>query len=313
MLTVTGLEGTYRLTPQDAPKGKFGGILRGERIHDGLAVSAKKLPQATVPDQQSARQKVGHLDHHGITPTIETVEYQGDSYLIRPYIEGTCFKTILKKHAIRKHLEPLFFVKAAVSLLKTLEHVHSKGLVHRDIKPSNLILKHTPQQHPCTWNPSNIVLIDFEQACVYPAAEPSRAPFALVYSPPEQLLNHNELVCPASDLFALSVTLFELLSGSAPWVDCNAEVLMHLQLTYPMRHRPGIDEPLFEILAKAAYKEPFKLPPRRLADEVIVEILGQGIAKRYQSALDMRIELENYLNANPEIPKHNLWGKWFGK
>lgn len=310
MLLLKGQKGTYKLSASDSTKGKFGGILRGERVEDRLAVSAKKLSNSST--DTLLRQKIDQLNHPGLTPTLETIHHQGDTYLIRHFVEGTCFKTILKKHAIHKHLEPSFYAQATINLLRTLEYIHSQGIIHRDIKPSNIIVPHGPKQHPRTWSPAEVVLIDLEQACAFPSHEHARSPFALVYSPPEQLLNHQELVCPASDLFALAVTLFELLAGSAPWVDCNAELLLHLQLTYPMKQRPGIDQPLFEILAKAAYKEPFKLPPRRLANDVIVEILKKGIAMRYQSANEMRVALEDYLVANPSMAKRSLWDKWFG-
>ncbi|PZX17295.1 hypothetical protein LX69_01610 [Breznakibacter xylanolyticus] len=95
------------------------------------------------------------------------------------------------------------------------------------------------------------------------------------------------------------VTLYEMFAGSAPWVDCNAEILLNLQLTYPMKRPSRIDESLFSIIARAAYKERFPLPPKRLAANVIEAILQQGIANRYPDAETMRNDLTKYLESHP--------------
>lgn len=314
MLTLEGKLGTYHLTPNQQPKGKFGGILLGERLEDGLRITAKKLPKTVSDDEQALRQTIVALQHPNLAPSIETIGHNNDTYLIRPYIEGSSFKTIFKKHSLHKHLEPSFFIEATIHLLNGLEYLHNNNLVHRDIKPANIILRHDKKCRPKDWRPSDVVLIDFEQACHFPVESPSRSPFALVYSPPEQLLNHNELVCPQSDFFALGVTMYEVLAGSPPWVDCNAEILLNLQLTYPMKRPSGIDERLFPILERAAYKERFNLPPRRLAPEVVESILKKGIEQRYANAVDFRQALVDYKRSMPvPIRKANWLVNWFNR
>lgn len=311
MLVLTGASGQYQIDDSQPQKGKFGGFMAGFRSADQLKVAAKRIALPKSTDDQKKLDAILQLQHKALSPTIDIIPAGDVAYVIRPFLEGTSFKTVIKKSSIRKQLGADFFVKATIHLLNGLQQLHENRLIHRDIKPSNIIICHPPGQSPKHWQPENVVLIDFEQACLYPIENRVRTPFALVYSPPEQLLNHNWLVCPSSDLFALTITLYELLAGSAPWVDCNAEILMNLQLTYPMKRPSGIDEQLFEILAKAGYKEPFPLPPKRLAPEVIEGILKKGVAKRYTSVNELTADLQNYLKSHPQKIKQNWWQRMF--
>jgi serine/threonine protein kinase len=310
-MVLNGRLGQYELTQAKGPKGKFGGIWQGKRVADGLLVTAKNLSQD--PKGDAVRQVVLSLEHPNIAQSLEVIDVDGNLYLVRAFVEGTSLKTIAQKYSLHKHLSPSFYIEMAIHLLLGLEYLHSKGLVHRDIKPSNIIVKHLPKAHPGTWKPSDVVLIDLELACLYPVHSNTRSPFSMVYSAPEQLLNHNHLVAPSSDLFALTVVLYELMSGTAPWADCNAELLMNLQLTYPLKKPRHVDDALFAIMARAGYKEPFPLPPRRLAPHVVESILAKGVQNRLASAADYRKLLQDYLAGSPKLDRPNwferfLWG-----
>ena len=79
--------------------------------------------------------------------------------------------------------------------------------------------------------------------------------------------------------------------GKAPYTDCNPEVLINLQLTYPMKQPARMDDALFAVLSKAAYKQRFPLPPRRMTPAAIEQTLRQGVEGRYASAAEMLDDL----------------------
>lgn len=106
------------------------------------------------------------------------------------------------------------------------------------------------------------------------------------------LLKYNKLVGPWSDLFALSVMLFQLIMGKAPYSDCNPEILVNLQLTYPMKKPTRMTDELYACLSKAAHKGVFRLPPRRLTPQEIENTLQDGINGRYKTAAEMLEDLE---------------------
>lgn len=309
MLIIEGNTGTYKLETSGQKAGKFGKVMIGKRDEDQLHVIGKLIPPPTTTDEKKRLETIINIKHQNLAQTIEIIEHQEQFYLIREYYEGSSLKHIISKSNLRSKLSAKFFLKASCFLLEGLHDFHQNNLIHRDIKPSNIILRHTPDSNPMEWNPADVVLTDFEQSAIFPVNNRNRSPFALIYSPPEQLLNHNWLTCPATDLFSLAVSIYEMLSGKAPWVDCNAEILLNLQLTYPIKRPSGISEELFKVIAKAAYKESFPLPPKRLAPEVIESILIKGIDHRYQSALDMKSDLEHNIDTLQTITKHSIWDR----
>jgi serine/threonine protein kinase len=313
MLTLKGEHGTYQLDDNVPKKGKFGGIITGRRVEDNLAISAKRIIYPITQQDHEKLNRIITINHPSLARTIEIVAADQSIFLIREFYEGSNLKTIFKKNSLHRHLSHHFFTKMAISLLEGLEQLHQMGLLHRDIKPANIIIRHSPGEHPRHWTPERAILIDFEQASVYPLTSASRSPFALVYSPPEQLLNHSELINASSDLFALSITLFEMLAGRPPYMDCNAEILLNLQLTYPLKNVKGVDPDLFNILAKASYKEPFPLPPKRLPQDRIIQILETGIVNRYHTAGDFKVNLERFILTHPEKPALPFWKKWLKK
>lgn len=292
MEQLTGKQGTYILTGRQGGKGKFGGIWTGTTADGKKKVSVKcieKYGQA-LP---GLIERLVAIEHPNVAQTFESwVGEDGCLYIVREYVEGTDLKTILTTKELYRKVDEIKFVYAGLSVLRALEKVHEAGVIHRDVKPSNIIIPHAEGESPVEQDFSNAVLIDFEQCSAYPDTSDVRSSFALVFSPPEMLLKRNKLVCPASDLFSLSVSLFQLIMGKAPYTDCNPEILVNLQLTYPMKQPARMDDKLYAVLSKAAYKAAFPRPPRQLQPAVVEEILREGIAGRYQSAKAMFEDLQ---------------------
>lgn len=291
METITGHNGTYILTGRQGGKGKFGGIWTGTTADGSTPISVKCIERygQALP---SLMQRLAAISHPNVAQVVDTwVGTDGCLYIVRQYVEGTDLKSIFTNKPLYRKTDELKFIHAGLAVLRALQAVHDAGIIHRDIKPANIIIPHSPGQDVLQQDFSRAVLIDFEQCSSYPDTSDVRSSFALVYSPPEMLLKRNRLVCPASDLFALSITLFQLIMGKAPYTDCNPEILVNLQLTYPMKQPARMDDTLFAVLSRAAHKASFPRPPRQLSPDVVEDILRQGIAGRYQTASDMLHDL----------------------
>lgn len=292
METITGHNGSYILTGRQGGKGKFGGIWTGTTADGSTPISVKCIERygQALPELM---QRLANVHHANVAPVLDTwVGDDGCLYIVRQYVEGTDLKTVFTTKSIYRKVDELKFVHAGLAVLRALEAVHASGIIHRDIKPANIIIPHKPDEDVLLQDFSRAVLIDFEQCSAYPDTSDVRSSFALVYSPPEMLLKRNRLVCPASDLFALSISLFQLIMGKAPYTDCNPEILVNLQLTYPMKQPARMDDTLFAVLSRAAHKATFPRPPRQLSPDVVEDILRQGIAGRYQSAAEMLQDLQ---------------------
>ncbi len=291
MILIKGDTANFLLNQESAKKGRFGTIWQGIRESDQLPVAIKSLklihPQAT-----SVLSLLKQINHPCIAPVIDYFIRNHELFVVRPYFAGTDLKTILKNPSIQRKIEGLNYIKMTKALLPALDLIHNHNIVHRDIKPSNILILHSQEQEPETWDFSKVMLIDFEQSTNFPDNSGIRAPFALIYSPPEMLLKYNYLINPSSDLFSLAITLYHLIANKPPYTDCNAEILINLQLTYPMKPTTAMDDLFFSVIAKAAYKEPFPLPPRRMNPPDIERILKLSMEKRYQSAQAMLEDID---------------------
>lgn len=231
-----------------------------------------------------------------ITSSIE-INDKGRSYVARPFLEGTTLKEIIASSKIRKSISPKFIAECFVHLSNGLDLLHAQGFLHGDIKPSNLLVAHPPGIKPIDWKPENIRLIDFETSMRFPTVENSRRPFAMGYSAPEQLLNHGHLACPATDIFALGITLFETLTGKQPFAYHDPELLLHLQLNVPVSPSSKLTPGMFKLILKATNKIPFRLPPAMLTSKEVETILKDGIKGRYSSAGEFSAELMQVMNS----------------
>ena len=88
--------------------------------------------------------------------------------------------------------------------------------------------------------------------------------FALIYSPPEQVLNCPELINATTDIYSLAITLYELLTRKVPFSNPHPTLLMHLQLVQALPKHRNIPDLLFEILQRATAKYSFQRPPAQL-------------------------------------------------
>lgn len=282
----------YILTNRKGSKGKYGGVWIGTTEDGSTAITVKSIPQWNQ-SLFDLMQRLGNINNQYVTRTLETfVGDDGCLYIVREYIEGTDLKTIFTDKSIYRRIDEKKFIEVGKSILKGLIATHEVGIIHRDIKPSNIIIRHKPNENVLDADFSNIAIIDYEQCSAFPNNSDVRSSFALIYSPPEMLLKYNSLVGPWSDLFALSVMLFQLIMGKAPYTDCNPEILVNLQLTYPMKQPARMADDLFAVLSHGANKQTFRVPPRRMTPDEIEQTLRLGVQNRYQSANEMLIDLE---------------------
>ncbi len=294
MQTLVGGKYTYQIDGRIGEQGKFGGIYLGTTSDKSLKVSVKAItnynPQ--LPEILSRLQKV---ENQYIASVIEWFVKDECLYIVREYIDGFDLKTAFANKRLMRKIGWKKIVLAGISVLKGLSEAHKSGIVHRDIKPSNVVVRFCGTEKYETADFSNVALIDFEQASLFPDVSGEKTPFALIYSPPEMLLNFNNLVCPASDLFSVGILLFQLISGGSPYPETNPEFLMNLQLTYPIKKSFWMKDSVYKVISKATHKQSFRMPPSRMTRDEIEQTLISGINGRYSSADEMITELEKIL------------------
>lgn len=149
---------------------------------------------------------LARLQHPNIVGVRRLFKSNNTAYMVLDYIEGPNLKD-WRKH-LRRKLEQADLDKLLIPLLGALELVHRKELLHRDIAPKNVMI--APPFHP--------ILIDFGAARQL-VAQQSQTFAALLtpgYAPFEQYVATGRNQGPWTDIYALSASVYELITGQLP-------------------------------------------------------------------------------------------------
>jgi serine/threonine-protein kinase len=197
---------------------------------------------------------LARLQHPNIVEVVTAGTTQDDlrvPYIVMEKLNGHSLRNVLK----RKGRLPAGTVAIiGIELLAALEHAHSQGVVHRDVKPDNVLIHRTRD------GGAVIKLLDFGIMKIMTevsADTGQRFIGTFRYGAPEQL--RGEAVTPSSDLYAVGLVLYELLSGRGPFDDEAGEIEIaaaHLDRRAPLLP-PDVAPPrLAEAVDRALAKDP---------------------------------------------------------
>ena len=243
----------YRIDGLVARSG-MASIFRGTDVRNGRQV-AIKIPHPEVEsdpalfDRFHREEEIGKtLDHPGVMKVFAD-EDRSRVYMVMEWVEGRLLRKILDEQG---KLPSERAVHLALRILDALEYIHSRGVAHRDLKPENVMVDQS----------DNIKLIDFGIAA---NAKSRRLTFAKLsqtmgtpdYISPEQVKGKRGDA--RTDLYALGVMLYEMLTGKVPFSGENAFLIMNDRLlNNPMPPReldPSITPQLQEIIYRALERD----------------------------------------------------------
>ncbi len=285
-------------------KNKFGTTYKCLNTQNNKTVVLKQLKSPLQIESIEVLEKINSIANKKL---LKSRFFTSDNlhYIVRGYIEGTDLKSILKSPIKYSHLSPSFIIRLYIQLLEQLKVLHQSGILHTDIKPSNILILHKPKEKIKYWTPENIRLIDYERAILFPVPSSFKYKgFSMIYSPPEQILKRTDLFDESLDIFSATITFLEIFSKQKPLYDCNAEVMINLQLTYPIPKPRKVSQEIFDIISPAIYKQRFARPPRLLSHSEITQTLESGIKQRLHTPEKLIKQLNLWLTANNKKEDH---------
>jgi tRNA A-37 threonylcarbamoyl transferase component Bud32 len=245
----------------------------------GREVAIKILPHELMHDPtfrtrfNREAHTIATLEHPAIVPVYDFGEEDGQPFLVMRYLSGGSLVS-------RIHAGPIPAEEAAKILSRigsALDAAHSKGVVHRDLKPANILF----DQY------GNAYLSDFGIAHLSDAGGTLTGSMVIgtpAYMSPEQV-SGDKKVDGRSDIYALGIVVFEMLTGQAPFqADSPLKVMMMHVSTPP----PKISE------------ADVKLPPGSSA--VLERALAKEPDQRYQKAADFSRAFDEVTAERKPIP-----------
>ncbi len=265
--------------------------LARDRVLDRLVV-IKSLhgrwsddPVARARFEREARAAAA-INHPHVVGVYDYGAHQGSAYLVLRYVEGGTLRRQLTAHG---RLSADEATRIVGQILAGLDAIHAAGLVHRDVKPENVLVG----------TDGLLRITDF--GIVVAAVDPRLTTHGQIwgtpaYMAPEQALGRP--VSPATDVYAVGIVLFELLTGRLPFIGNEAAAVALAQVSFPP---PALGE----------------VNPATDAAPALEAVLRRALAKdprqRYQTAAAMAqalasaqgasaLDASGALDARPTVP-----------
>ena len=198
---------------------------------------------------QREAQSATSLVHPHIVNIYDVGEEEGINYIVMEYVDGMTLKQYIQQYSpipVEKTIDIMKQLASAIAF------AHHNSIIHRDIKPHNILMDRE----------GNVKITDFGIAMALSATSITQTNAVLGsvhYISPEQA--RGGMATKKSDIYALGIVMFELLTGQLPFSGESAVsvALKHLQAETPSvkRWNPAIPQSVENIVLKATAKDPF--------------------------------------------------------
>ncbi|MBI3725281.1 serine/threonine protein kinase [bacterium] len=273
--------GAHDPAPEDCPiygyeilaelgKGAMGVVYKARHIATNRLTALKILPLKLARDshylERFKREAIAAmaLRHENVVTAYDFGGSEEYYYLALEFVEGETLEKRLEREGRIPEVEALIAVRQ-VSL--ALEEASKRGIIHRDVKPDNIMITREGVAKLCDFG--IVKLLDRDEGAVTVAGTTVGTPF---YIAPEQARGEDDLDT-RSDIYALGITLFHLVTGSVPFTGNSqgAILVRHIleEIPDPRTFRPEITAACSEIVKRMTRKrreDRYTTPGELIAD-----------------------------------------------
>lgn len=193
-------------------------------------------------------QAAAALAHPNIVEIYDVGDYKGHHYIVMEFVSGKTLKQVIRSRGPLVNEEAIDIMK---QLCSAVSEAHARGIIHRDIKPQNVIVKAD----------GSVKILDFGIATAKGSMQLTQANNVMGsvhYLAPE--LARGEAATPQSDIYALGIVLYEMLSGDVPFkADQAVQIaLKHMREAMPSVRamNASVPQSVENIITRATAKDP---------------------------------------------------------
>ncbi len=247
------------------------------------------LPSLTgsAKARQYFRQEVelaASLNHPNIVAIRDSGVSQGQYYFSMNYIHGQPLDRYVQSKALSIREKLALFGK----ICDAMAHAHHRGVIHRDLKPSNILVDERGEPHILDFGLAKTAtnLNAAGDGTVMPTIT-GQIKGTVAYMSPEQAAGRSDLVDVRTDVYSLGVVLYQMCTGKLPYdvLGTIIEALQNIQYAEPARPRQTISRFNSDVEA------------------IILKSLAKEPDHRYQSAADLKQDVQRWLDGLPIVAK----------
>jgi predicted Ser/Thr protein kinase len=244
-------------------------------------------PYATDRDRHYFEREVelaARLQHRNIVTVYESGVTQGRYYFAMEYVDGQP----LDRYVRSANLSTREVMKLFTKVCDAAAYAHQRGVIHRDLKPSNILVDSEGEPHILDFGLAKLADNQGAPRSVRATATMTgQIVGTLAYMSPEQAAGHSSTLDVRTDVYSLGVILYQLLTGQFPYEvrGSTLEVLRNIQEAEPVRPSKVVRHLDSDIQA------------------IILKALAKESDRRYQSAVELRGDVEYWLQGLPITAK----------
>jgi serine/threonine-protein kinase len=291
-------------------RGGVGRVIKAFDRYLGRTVAMKLPLQSPLPPDEAERfieeaQATGQLEHPNIVPIYDIgVLATGEAFYTMKRVRNQSLRNVidgLKQNVpqIVREYGPTRLLSIFLQVCQAVHYAHVRGVIHRDLKPDNIMLGDFGEVHVMDWGLARIVnrgVVTDRSLHGGDRSEFGHAVGTPAYMAPEQARGDTNSVNEKSDVYALGVILYEIVTLKQPST------------------RPTVMETLMAIVSEPIVPPSKAAPDRAIVpdmERIIMRALEKDADKRFATAREIHDAVENFIDGRSarEAERHLLEGE----